>query len=211
MVDIDINFNSSTADKALDMANSFLRKLVGPSLEEVGLTWSDNFKMRRIANSIKNLAKVKKILEGNNIDPKQVNLKVLIPYLENVSLEEDETLQEVWANLFVNYLDASKNLNETVYPYILSQLSTQNIKIINAMANNNGKFTMIPEQKFAEEFVKNIEALPNLIRLGIIVLIPEPNSGLLTAGALSRKVDQNYTTWYDLTSFGWNFFHACTR
>ena len=118
----ELNLKSSTIEKSLDLAKDFLQKLIGPSVDELGLLFSDNVKLWRLKNQIRNLEKVKKIVDEEKIDIKQVNLKVLIPYLEGVSLEDDETLQDLWAKLFTNYIDTSKNLTINVYPNILKQL-----------------------------------------------------------------------------------------
>ncbi|KQN32358.1 hypothetical protein ASE92_17275 [Pedobacter sp. Leaf41] len=85
-------------------ANGILTKLIGPAAEEWGGIISDNLKPRRLKNQIRNLKKVQQIVQDEGLKLRNVNLKVLFPYLENVSLEEDESLQNMWANLFTNYL-----------------------------------------------------------------------------------------------------------
>ena len=114
----ELNIKSTTLEKGLDLIKSFLEKAIGPTAEEFGLAISDNLKIRRFKNQIKNLEKAKQIAQKNNVSIKQINLKALIlPYLEGVALEEDETLQDMWANLFVNYIDTTnKNLTMTVFP-----------------------------------------------------------------------------------------------
>jgi hypothetical protein len=49
------------------------------------------------------LNKAKEITEKENIDIKQINLKAFAPLLEGAALEADETLQDMYANLLVNY------------------------------------------------------------------------------------------------------------
>lgn len=90
------------------MAKDFLQKLIGPSVDELGLLFSDNVKLWRLKNQIINIEKIKKIIDKEKIGIKQVSLKVLIPYLEGVSLEDDETFPDLWAKLFTNYIDTSE-------------------------------------------------------------------------------------------------------
>lgn len=43
-------------------------------------------------------------------------------------MEEEEILQDKWVALFVNYIDSKKSFNSTVFPYILTQISTDEAK-----------------------------------------------------------------------------------
>lgn len=171
-------------EKAIGVAEKFVEKLVGPSFDEVGLLFADNVKIWRLKNQIKNLEKAKKIVEENNLNIKQINLKVLVPYLEGVSLEVDENLQDMWANLLVNYIDAEKNLKTNVYPEILKNLSTDDVDLLLHMKENNGS------DAESYEIV-----MGNLQRLGLVE--PENNMGP--------------TGYYYLTLFGIDFLKACNR
>lgn len=198
-------------------AEGILGKLLGPSADVYGQMLANGAQMRLLKNQIKNFKKVQKIIDDNGIEIKQVNLKVLFPYLNGVALEDDETLQDMWANLFVNYIDASKALIETVYPNILSQLSTQNVKIINYMARNERKLEMDPIENL-DKVAKSIESLPNLIGLGIIEQVfvkpklPPGTSRSPTINDLTLPdIDRSKPTSFILTSFGMNFLKACSR
>ena len=114
----EIDLKSSTIDKALDLAKDFLQTLIGPSVGELGQFFADKVKVWRLKNQINTLGKVQKIIKEKNIEPKQINLKILLPYLDAVSLEEDEKLQDIWANLLVNYIDPTKNLISVVLSLI---------------------------------------------------------------------------------------------
>ena len=87
-------------------------------------------RLRRLKNQLKVLEKAKEMAEVMKIDIKQINLKALFPLLEGIAVEEDETLQDMWANLFVNYIDSKRNLTINVYPEVLKQLSTNEVTIL---------------------------------------------------------------------------------
>jgi hypothetical protein len=132
-------------------------------------------------------------------------LKILFPYLEGVSLEEDEELQDLWANLFVNYIDADKNLLISVYPFILSQISTDEVKILLDLEKNGlnkpiTNFEDLPKKK-AEAPVKQ-EWIANLERLGVIE--PVIMTGIGGLGNANMGI-------YYLTNFGNEFLKACKR
>lgn len=210
----ELNIKSSTIEKSLDLAKDFLQKLIGPSVDELGLLFSDNVKLWRLKNQIRNLEKVKKIVEDGKIDIKQVNLKVLIPYLEGVSLEEDETLQDLWANLFTNYIDTSKNLTINVYPNILKQLSTNEVTILRFLQSNGNKLTT-SGYKTNKEINFTSEEIANLERLGLI-------KEVLEISQYGGNIDDSTGQWkwdfeelasgeFYITDFGFEFLNACER
>lgn len=211
----EVNIKSSTVEKGLELATDFLKNLVGKPAQEIGELMSDRVKLWRLKNQIRNLERVKQICHKEGIPVQKVNMKVLVPYLEGVSLEEDEDLQELWANLLANYIDKEKNLITHVYPSILAQLSTQEIKLLEHFVTS---FNLPVKNKKTHETwkksVKEIE-LRNLIRLGLI----EPKLNLWVP--ISSKLDteqeryprvfQNAPDSYALTNFGEDFYYACTR
>lgn len=210
----ELNIKSSTIEKSLDLVKDFLQQLIGPSIDELGLLFSDNVKLWRLKNQIKNLEKVKKIVDEENINIKQVNLKVLIPYLEGVSLEEDETLQNLWAKLFANYIDTAKNLTINVYPNILKQLSTNEVKILTFMQSNGSKL------KFSgynanKEIEASAEELANLERLGVIKeylkLSQYGGDTDYSTGQWRWDIEEESSGEFYITDFGYEFLKACER
>lgn len=125
-----LDIKSSTVDKTLDLVKVFLDKLISPTIEEVGLLMKDKISVWRFNNQIKILDKTRDLCKKNNIPLKSVSLKLLCPYLENASLEETEVLQNAWATLLANLVDARKNIENHVFPYILSQISINEFNIL---------------------------------------------------------------------------------
>lgn len=175
-------------------------KLFGPSAEVFGQMLAAGPQMRFLKNQLKNFEKVKKIVEQKNLKLKDVNLKVLFPYLNAIALEEDETLQDMWANLFVNYIDASQNLTVTVYPKILSELSTQDVEILNHLVSHMQK--MKPEIDDRLHLItKFLESSPNLIRIGLI-----KQRNVINSFNWKETLDN-----FEITNFGIDFLRACER
>ena len=203
----DFNIKSTTIEKGLDLLKDFLGKAIGPTVEEFGQGLSDNLKLRRFKNQLNNLEKAKKIVEEHNVNVKQINLKALFPYLEGVSLEEDETLQEMWSNMFVNYIDSAKNLTMTVFPDILKQLSSNEVKMISFMSENNGYIKSGPWGTSNKDFsgTYSLEEMGNLARLG---LIREVGNYSLYDG---DKIEELNPEQYYLTELGHAFLNACKR
>jgi len=105
----------------------------------------------RFQNQIRILKKAQNICKNNNISTKVIPPKLLSPFLEKSSLEDDEFLQEKWTNLFVNMIDSKQNIQNHVFPYILSQLSKDEYSYL--------------ESKILDKKQKNIELKKELLDL----------------------------------------------
>jgi hypothetical protein len=88
--------------RIVDDAELFLKRLLGPGINEAGQMIADQVRYRRFKNQVVIFSKANELLNKNHIEPKQVNLKMLHPIMEYSSLEEDETLQDIWARFIAN-------------------------------------------------------------------------------------------------------------
>lgn len=149
----EINIKSTTIEKGLELAKTFVEKLIVPTAEEVGLLVAENVKYFRFKNQIKILLKAKKYVETQNISPKEIPLKILVPLLEKASLEENEELQDKWAKMITNLSDSETNLQNQIFPYLLSQLS---IEEFNSLKNLHEKEKAFRKKK-NDYYTQNIE------------------------------------------------------
>lgn len=206
------SLESAAFDKSAETAQGIFNKLFGPAFEEYGLMFRDNIKVRRLNNQLRNLQKIKKIVSDHNITLKQVDLKVLVPYMDHVSLEENEALQDMWANLMANYVDAAKVLATTVYPSILSQLSTEEVRIMNELRKGSAMsyYSLFPEWK---DYIDR-QPLLNIIRLGLVEEVYEiDQSEKLNRIYRIPELEVKYKTTnkFRLTEFGRSLLIACER
>jgi hypothetical protein len=198
------------AKEAYDGVKNIFVRLFGPAIDQYGLMFEDNVKVRRLKNQIKNVTKINKIVEEEKISIKAVDLKALVPYMESVSLEENESLQDMWAKLMVNYLDSSKNLSTHVYPSIMAQLSTVDVEILELMVNNMDTLNL--------KWSHNIKGwdwkmLINLERLALVredIDFKASYTGI-RYDSPKLEIEPNDTGHYILTQFGSDFMEACTR
>ncbi|RXK81264.1 Abi-alpha family protein [Filimonas effusa] len=199
MSDKEFNIKSSTIEKGLELAKDFVGKLIGPTIEELGLFVSDNIKYLRFKNQVKILLKAKKYVEDNKISIKEVPIKILVPLLEKASLEESEELQDKWASMLANMVNSEKNFQNQIFPSILSQLSIEEFNELNELLNAEKDFRgMVAKynrvrREYNLSTVKQIEELKekisdlertgmylnleefecaNLVRLGLIKKVP---------------------------------------
>jgi hypothetical protein len=193
-----INITSTLAEKGLDAAKNFLGKLIGPAVEEVGLLIADPIKAWRFNNQLKMLNKAEERIKKQGISLKKISVKNLVPLLEYSSLEEDDNLQNMWVNLFVNYVDAGKSYTSSVFPYILSQLSSREAEQLNDFADTN--FI-----SFKGLLVSETE-LYNLLRLG---LVKEAEYLQKKAGVVRIKTQHFTNDMFYLTALGKEFLQCC--
>lgn len=123
----------------------FLKQLVPDAFKDgIGIL-NDNMKYYRRKNQINILKKTEKILEEKNIKPSKIPLKILIPILDTSSLEEDELLQNKWAEI-LSFAVASKEFEYTkTFMHILDQLTPLEAGILDWIyrkykTKNNNKF-----------------------------------------------------------------------
>lgn len=149
-----IDITSTALEKGIDLAKDFLDKLVMPAVEETGLLLKDKVTLWKFKNQVQMLNKAKAYCEKNNISTKQVSLKLLCPLLDYSGIEEDEILQDKWAILLSNMVDSDQNIENHVFPYILSQLSTNEFLVLEKVYDD--KLARIEKYtKELEEFRKS--------------------------------------------------------
>lgn len=201
---------------ATKQAEEFLKPITNTPISELGQIFSNEAKTWYLTNQLNNLKKVQDILENAAIKRRKVPNKILFQYLEGVALEDDETLQEMWANLFVNYLDNEKVLDLTVYPHILKQLSLSEARIISFLYSNK----VIVEQLSniltidGNRYKFTATEMSNLLRLGIVeekIDIRDNSKKHVNAFQIATEYETRKSGTFYLTLFGYQFYAACTR
>jgi len=145
-----IDISSTAIEKGIDLAKKFVDKLVSPPIEELGLLIKDQISFWRFNNQIKILNKAKLLCEKNNINTKSIKPKLLCSYLENASLEDDNQLQDKWAILLMNMVDSQQNIQNHVFPYILSQLSKDEFNLLESVIIEKHRRVSAIEQELFE-------------------------------------------------------------
>ncbi len=207
---MEIKIESKTLEKVLDVAERFLQKLIGPTVKEVGGLLADNVRAWRFKNQLRLLKNAERYIENKSIQTKKISLKILAPLLEGASLEEDEILQDKWVALLVNYIDSRKNFRSTVFPHILTQLSTEEANGLEYMEKNKE----VTGSKIWDKLKFGDAELSNLVRLGLIrevIKIKMQKEWDAFAGLTENVVDvyaQEDPT-YCITELGTEFLKAC--
>jgi hypothetical protein len=121
-------------EAAMKPVSEVIEKIAGPAAEELGLTIQDTVKVFRLKRQIRLWNKVKQICQEANIEPSRMPLKLVAPIIENASLEEEDDLQDVWANMLANAANPrEENPVAPSFPAILKELSARDVKFLNSM------------------------------------------------------------------------------
>lgn len=224
-----------------DSAMSFLGKLVKPPLTELGQILADRVRLFRYKNQVKILEKAKAYAEKKGIDVKEIPVKILVPYLENSSLEDDDYLQDKWAILLANMADSTSNLQNQVFPYILGQISKSEFQGIHLLARQEKELIYDEEEYYRlqekdsrtsvedqENYLKLAQKLAfynqngfeldletfeseNLVRLGLMRRLPPPMRINLRNSKRVRVVQSEDTPNYRISELGNFFIQACSE
>lgn len=153
-----IDITSTFLEKGIDTAKDFLDKLIMPAIEETGLLLKDQVTIWKFKNQVRMLNKAKAYCEKHNVKPKTISLKLLCPLLDYSGLEEDEVLHDKWAILLTNMVDSEQNIENHVFPYILSQLSSNEFLIIEKAHDEK----QIRLEKLCNEYKEFKESRPKI-------------------------------------------------
>ena len=176
----------------------FSASLVGPALSQIGLTIGDRIKLYRVRNLMRLNEKLDKAISERGLDRgtlTDVALSVGLPLLERASYQDDEVLQEKWANLLASSMSGGArgefNLDIT-FVEIMHQFTRLDCDVLEHLAENavkgyladDGSVVAAPvdpstlRQEFAGRLVNvSIEKLVALGCVARVLRIPLKASG----------------------------------
>ena len=96
-----------------------VKRMLGPAADELAEMWKDQIRLYRYGRQIRCIEKAKEMAQDAGFVPNPVPPKILFPLLEGASMEEDETLHNMWAALLAN---ASSEMGKLVRPSFIKLL-----------------------------------------------------------------------------------------
>lgn len=88
-------------EKTITEASKFLQRLLGPVFEGIDLL-SDKVRIIRFENAIKTINRAQEICKKEKIKIEKIPINFLVPFLEQVSLQDDDDVKEIWARLLTS-------------------------------------------------------------------------------------------------------------
>lgn len=116
-----------------EKVGGFVSKVIGPASNQIGGILEDRVRYFRYKNLLAIADKVEAIHAHRRIDGKATPIpaRVAIPLLESAALEDDETLQDVWARLIANSTDpAHVEMLHPGYIEVVKQMSPDEATIL---------------------------------------------------------------------------------
>jgi hypothetical protein len=165
---------------------------------------------RRQPALAKQVMKAAEKIRAAGLPSETVSDKLLRDLLEGGSMEDDESMQEQWANLLANAMTESSAKVARAFPKILSELEPVEARILDAMADGKGTFLgAFSGTRMAHGQVKSLplNGLPNLERLDLIGI--RQNMIAPTRYPVQTTPDADRMRVIGLTPFGVGFVEAC--
>lgn len=208
--------------KAIDAGEKFggfISQFIAGTLEQGMGIFEDKLKYMRWERQVRLMQRADQLLKeiGLNKPTRPIPLKLVVPLLEAASIEDDDSLQDLYARLLVNAANGASRINlQRAYISVLEQLTPLDASLLQkiyslsyqetqhngvevgklpqevSIGKDDGKEDDLPEPS---DDVKL--ALANLARLGCVVI--QKSCG---GGELFKKVNP--------TLLGKSFIEACT-
>ena len=120
------------AETAMKPFANLIEKLFGGAAEQIGGMLEDALSVRRQSRRVKLLTKLKVVIEKAEFDPRCIPDKLWLPVMQQASLEDDETIQDMWANLLANAADPAEH-NQVLPSFvtILKDLTARDAGFLN--------------------------------------------------------------------------------
>jgi hypothetical protein len=122
------------AEAAMKPFASLIERLFGGAVDEIGTGWAESLRARRLKRQAAVLNKVQMKIETAKFEPVQIPDYLWVPCLQEALLQDDETLQDIWANLLTNAADPHQT--SPVVPSfttVLKELTSRDVKLLDAI------------------------------------------------------------------------------
>lgn len=207
-------FNLTTQDAEFEAdlkeVSDFMSRVTPGAVKEGGGIIQDQVRYWRWRNQIRIFKKAKQLI-GADPQLHEVKIKVLVPLVENASLEDDDSLQDKWAAMLANAATQNRTVMP-LFPALLKELSTIEVTILDSLYNLHAQATSQPVQFDKKKIAMVYKIDPsdmdviveNLFRLNIC---SSPGSVGALIGDYPFSVHTNEI--FELTALGIAFIEAC--
>lgn len=197
------------------------KDVLGCTAETIGLFFPkvpEKIAAKRIENLISVFKIAKKKFDEAGLKPeerKAISLKLGLPIIEKASLEEDSSLQELWANLLANALNPDRSEKvRNIFVDIIQNLSALDVLILNAFHMSDHPLVPHPKniiQVYTQEGYKpypskTVETSLHVL-MGLNLATDMAPTNQLQLGSFNAV----QTTEVHLTPLGILFIDACVK
>ena len=127
-----------------ELANKvFATSVVGPALSQLGLVLGDQAKLYRVANLVRINQKLDRILSEKGVsrgETVSIAASVGLPLLERASYQDNDYLQEMWANLLASSLTGEHSQDhfslDITFVEVMHQLTRLDCEVLEYIVQN---------------------------------------------------------------------------
>ena len=204
---------------AIEKIADLVHKLAGPLAEQVGMTLGEKFSAYRVKNWIKTVEKTERLLRDANLPANAVPPRLFLPIIEASSIEDNETLQNMWAALLAT---ASQETDAVSPSFVetLKQLAPDEARYLERVCEidltERGRLSLLPNKALPdysdfERWGMSIRDVPwgTFERLGLVRREYEVHARHDTDGDRRPIIQTETDYWFVFTEYGVSFLAAC--
>jgi hypothetical protein len=206
-----------TIEAVLKPIEGIVKTIAGPAADELGLILRDKVREYRFRRQLRFFTKLKQLCADADIKPKAVNFPLLMDILDRASMEPDDELQDLWANLLANAADPNyKGLITVTFPDILKHLSKEEAVLLDHMYEfRQSQPAEVLAEKWRKADIKTQRYVDpiyedNLKRLGLILDTDEATGFVTYSDSSTPPFRYPPKRTFHLTALGTAFVKACT-
>ena len=232
---------AKTARSGIEAASgfgSFLSRVLGEPLETAVGMVTDKLKFMRLERRTRLADRYNETMaqRGLKSEYQPVPLKIALPAIEQATVEEDNELQDLWANLlasahdptlnnivrsgFVDILKQLEVVDVHVLNYVYTDILTRNLPNVEEWQTKHGRDLRLEPVKYGVRGsdVENALRIPdsiyncavdNLVRVQCLAFYVEEVYLPISLKEEKASFVHDYD-WITITTLGWNFVRACT-
>ncbi len=149
---------SNNAIDAVRNTGAFLNRVFGRAIEDtVGLLWTDKIAARRIEAAIYSRERLEslahkvqsRLVEKGVVNIRAIPPKVALSLLEYATVEDEEDLHTLWANLMATGMDASEDGIHRKYVTTLGEMTAIDALVLSSMFEDAEKATSKKETRYS--------------------------------------------------------------
>ena len=148
---------TSQALKLAEKVGPFIARIIGEPLNQISGIVTDKLKYIRWERSVRLVDRAQELMEqrGSRLALRPVAMNVAFPLLEAASLEEDDELQDIWANLLVNAADGNSGIDvKRALVSILQDFSVVEVRLLQAIYDAPAHMDAVPTKGLPSSYVE---------------------------------------------------------
>lgn len=151
----------------IDRVGQFFSMVMKEPIDSACGMLADTLKFKRWQKQISLIEKAEKIIEEKRLSShfRPVSPKLALPIFHNASIEDEESLHDLWAKLLVASLDPAIKVPRTAFVEIISQLEPMDVSILKQLFDLYNVEIEAMKKRLTKRQTENWLLMPTNVRL----------------------------------------------